>query len=397
MINNFNEKLNKLPKEIKGILLSETGVRLEKFLEKKYEISYGNSNLGELLCMVYFKEISLEEITEFFVENLKIKDENNLKPFLLNLVGMRILPIENYLKNEDFEYIIYRLGGNIEDYKKFINFTKEAVEKEKRGELVDINEVLGIEKEKDIEIEADNKIEIKFNAKKEKEDSLKIFKSSIKNLLLNSDKDILEDYNLTLLELMTDDVKFKKDLENSLYHNDEKLTVSKFKLIGKIEKPTIGNWLKDFIKRNGTNLFSDVVLTEYITKSENTKKLYKNERILLSKLLQLYRNLKFFPESQKGRREDDWEIIPSEEIKMSAIPDKKILTPPKTTAEKNIEIMKEESKDFKDNSLEKLAINEEIEHEKKIEELRFMATKFAEGSLEKKAIEEELHKMEHDN
>ena len=74
----------------------------------------------------------------------------------------------------------------------------------------------------------------------------------------------------------------------------------------------------------------------------------------------------------------------------------KITGPPKTTAEKNIEIMEEEASHYRNDSLEKLAVEEEIEHEKKIEELRFMSTKLAEGSLEKKAIEEELRKIEHD-
>ena len=395
MINSFDEKLNKLPKEAQDILLLETGVRLEKFLERKYEVTYGESNIGELLCMIYFKEISLEKVYDFFVKNFKIKVKEKINPFLTDLIGIRVLSVREHLKNEDFEYIIHSLGGDIEDYKKFINFTKEAVEKESRGEIVDINKILGIEEEEEEEEFEEEKIgEINFNAKKEKKDSFKIFENSIKHLLVNVDKNVLESYNLTLLELITEDIKFKRDLENSLYHNKETITTSKFKLKDVPEKPTIGNWLKDFIKKNGTTIFSDVVLSEYLTRTDNTKNLYTNERVLLSKLLQLYRNLKFYPESQKGVREDDWEIIPAEEIKEKESKRKTIGTP-KTIAEKNIEKMKEEASHYGENSLEHLAVEEEIEYEKKIEELRFMATKFAEGSLEKKAIEEELKKMEH--
>ena len=394
MIKNFDEKLNKLPKDVKDYLLFETGSRLERYLIKNYSISFETYTVGDLLCLVYFKDLSLEEVLDFFSKNFETA-EGNAKKFILDLIGIRILPIKDYLKNEDFEYIIYSLGGKIEDYEKFINFSKEALEMENRGELVDIDTILGIEKPDESEIGEDRIWNIEFDSKKEKTDSLKIFESSVKHFLLNADRDILEDYNLTLLELITEDIKFKRDLENSLYHNKEIITTSKFKIDDKEKTPTIGNWLKDFIKMNGTKMFSDVVLMEYLTKSENTKNLYTNERILLSKLFQLYRNVKFFPESQKSLREDDWEIVPSEEIKKNKIVKRKSIGAPKTIAEKNIEKMEEEATHYKENSLEQLVVQEEIEHEKKAEELRFMATKFAEGSLERKAIEEELRKIEH--
>ncbi len=390
----YKEKLKKLPQNIQDILLLNVGDRIEYYIYKKNNILDSRYYLiADTLSKVYFKEIGLEELLVEITNNFKI-EEPVAKKLAIDLVGMRILPIKDYLKNEDFDYFFHSLGGNMDDYEKFIIFTQEAVEKESRGEEVDINKILGIE----IEVEEKNQEKkisnIEFDPKKEKIDSLKVFKTTVRPLLVSADKDILEDYNLTLLELITDDPKFKRDLEDSLYDNNEAITASKFKLVGHVTKPTIGNWLKDFIKKNGTTMFSDVVLMEYLTKTDNTKNLYTNERVLLSKLLQLYRNLKFYPSSQKGLREEDWEIIPSQEIKDKKDKRRTIGTP-KTTAERNIEIMKEESKDFKDNSLEKLAIDEEIKHEKKVEELRFMATKFAEGSLERKAIEEELHKIEH--
>ncbi|PLX21747.1 hypothetical protein C0584_01425 [Candidatus Parcubacteria bacterium] len=394
MIKNFDEKLNKLPKDVREYLLFETGSRLERYLIQNYQISSKEYTIGDLLCMVYFGDLSLEKVLDFFRENFEPSDER-AKKFILDLIGIRILPIKDYLKNEDFEYVIYNLGGNIDDYNKFIEFSRMAAEKESRGEMVEIDDILGIKKGEEQFEETLNRLSPDLDEKSEKRDSLKVFETSIKQMLVSADKDILEDYNLALMELITDDVKFKRDLENSLYHNNELLTTSKFKLGEKEEKPTIGNWLKDFIKRVGTKNFSNVTLMDYLTKNANTKNLYTNERVLLSKLLQLYRNLKFFPESQKGLREENWEIIPAEEIKETKIGHRSIGVP-KTEAEKNIEKLEEESKDFEENSLEKLAIEEAIDKEKKIEELRFMATKFAEDSLEKKAIEEEIKKMEHE-
>ncbi len=388
----YKEKLNKLPKNIQDILLLNAGDKIEYYIYKKNNIMDSRYYLiADTLSKVYFKEINLEDLLAEIKKNFKVED-NVAKKLALDLVGMRILPIKDYLKNEDFEYIIHSLGGDIKDYKKFIDFTKEAVEKELKGEEIDIDKFLGIKKEE--EVFEEELGEIEFNAKKEKDDSLKIFENSIKHLLVNGDKGILEDYNTTLLELILEDKKFKRNLENSLYNNKEILTTSKFRIGDKDEKPTISNWIDDFIKTKGTDIFSNFVISDYLTKSDNAKNLYTNEKILVSKLLQLYRNLKFFPESQKGLPEEEWEIIPAEEIR-DGNKDKKTIGPPKTEAEKNIEKMVEEAKSFKENSLEKLAIEEEIEHEKKMEELRFMATKFAEGSLERKAIEEELRKMQH--
>lgn len=388
----YKEKINKLPKNIQDILLLNAGDKIEYYIYKKNNIIDNRYYLiADVLSKVYFKEISLEDLLDEIKKSFKIED-NVAKKLTLDLVGMRILPIKDYLKNEDFEYIIHSLGGDIKNYKKFIDFTKEAVEKELKGDEIDVDEFLGINKKG--EVFEEELGEVEFNVKKEKEDSLKIFESSIKQLLVDGDRDILENYNTTLLELMLEDRKFKKDLEISLYNNKEILTASKFRIDGKEDRPTISNWLKDFIKTKGTDIFTNFVISDYLTESDNAKNLYTNEKVLISKLLQLYRNLKFFPESQKGLAEDDWEIIPAEEVRASSS-DKKIIGPPKTEAEKNIEKMVEEAKVYKENSLEKLAIEEEIEHEKKIEELRFMATKFAEGSLERKAIEEELRKMEH--
>jgi len=103
---------------------------------------------------------------------------------------------------------------------------------------------------------------------------------------------------------------FRKNLENALFSNQEILTDKDFVFNGKKQMSTISNWLKDFIKRNGSGMFDNLALSQYLSGSENAKKLDSQEKKLLHKLLILYRNLKFFPESMGNAPAEEWEIIP---------------------------------------------------------------------------------------
>ena len=87
MIKNFDEKLNKLPKDVKDYLLFETGSRLERYLIKNYSISFETYTVGDLLCLVYFKDLSLEEVLDFFSKNFETA-EGNAKKFILDLIGI---------------------------------------------------------------------------------------------------------------------------------------------------------------------------------------------------------------------------------------------------------------------------------------------------------------------
>jgi len=227
------------------------------------------------------------------------------------------------------------------------------------------------------------------------EEESKIFNILEYNLIdilkgnMSSSSDLL---NGSLIYLLFNKKDFKNNLIKFLLKDEEKISNSEFITSHGKRHSTVSNWLKDFIKKSGKEFPGNVLVSDYIVKTSNAKKMAEEERSSLYRLLLFYRNVKFFPKSLENKDSDKWEIFP---VLENYSKNKKIIGIPKTIAEKNIEKMKEEATHYKDNSLEKLAVKEEIEHEKKIEELRFMATKFGEGSLEKKAIEEELKKMEH--
>lgn len=192
-----------------------------------------------------------------------------------------------------------------------------------------------------------------------KEDVLELIKECLIDTLRFHDDFLLRELNDDLIELMADDQKFQKELEKALYSNQEKLTHKKFILDGKPHSPSVGNWLKDFIKKNGSGMFDNLVLTKYVTNSENTKTFDAEEKKLVGKLLELYRNLKFFPESMGDLPPEKWEIIPLDK--------EEIISKPRLAA----------------------AIPKSQE-ENNLDDLQNLLTQYPEGSLERKVIEEEM-------
>jgi hypothetical protein len=217
--------------------------------------------------------------------------------------------------------------------------------------------------------------------------------------ILESENDetmlLVDDVNDVLIDLIIDFPDFKTDLERALYHNQEKLTHKKFLMDGSPATPSVSNWLKHFIKLQGTSIFSNLDISSYFIKTQNTQSLDELEKRLLGKLLILFRNLKFFPESMKGVPEDKWEIFPMdyEKERRSGINEKENLGPPKTEEEKKVEELQRIENDFAPTGLEHLALEEEIMKTKKIEELIYSAKDFPENSLERRAIEEEVARL----
>src|SRR3989339_177374 len=223
------------------------------------------------------------------------------------------------------------------------------------------------------------------NNKQLKDEIFDLFQENLVDVLQFDDQDLLYDLNDDIIDIIVYDNIFKKELENSLYKSSAKLTNKELLLDGDAHIPNVQNWLSDFIKQYGSGFFDNVTLSRYITFSENVKKLDENEKNLVKKLLQLYRNLKFFPDSMKDIPVDDWEIVPIDKFVVKK--HSELSGPPKTKGEKEIEKLRQEEGDYAENSLERKMLEEEIEN------LQSEANKYPQGSLEKKALESEIKKL----
>ena len=257
-------------------------------------------------------------------------------------------------------------------------------------------------------------------------DNLELFENYLVDVLERGvgetdaeDKQILVDLNRDIIALFDDDPDFQKKLENALYRNQEKLTSKKFELEGEQKRPTIGNWLKHFIKREGTQMYGNVTLSRFLSNSSNVKRLDKKEVDLVRALLVLYRNLKFFPKSMEGVDPEKWEIVPIREEGMensdreeqkgggrgetqtntsSAAKEKKKETSSADKKEEKEEASKV-SKKREDNKKEEQkdeegGVKESSPEESRLEKLKRIKDNYEEGSLERKAIESEIRELE---
>lgn len=264
--------------------------------------------------------------------------------------------------------------------------------------------------------------------KNKKEDSLELFRFYLKELLemaggeLNDeDKEILRELNWDIIILFDEDPDFQKSLENALYKNKQKLTFKKFTLEDKPVRPTIENWIKHFIKSQGTDMFDNMVISKFLSSSENVKRLDNKEVALVRLLLRLYRNLKFFPDSMEGEEPEKWEIIPlGAERKRVADQEGQTISPSKAPAtspaqDKNRKIPSESAmkpKETKKKTEEYIPRGSEVERSprpkkgggpdvsdvseesKRLKKLKKIKNNYPEGSLERKAIESEIRELE---
>lgn len=228
----------------------------------------------------------------------------------------------------------------------------------------------------------------------QRQDTIQLFEENLVDTLMFDDVYLLEELNDSIIEILSADQKFKKEIENIIYNCQETVAGRRIKLNKKTVEPSVSNWLKDFIGKWGTGMFNDIQLTEYITSSENGKKLTSDEKLLLRKLLVMYRNIKFFPESLKDKPVEDWEIIPLPSKRTGQSRIGYISGPPKTEEEKEIEELKSEESHYEPGSLEQLALEEEIENKRKIEDLKIEAKRYQVGSIERMVLEEEIDKLE---
>jgi hypothetical protein len=194
----------------------------------------------------------------------------------------------------------------------------------------------------------------------DKEDLLNIFTDKIIPTI-KAEKKSVQGINVYIFHSINEDDGLDDKLEDLLYKNQEKISSHSIILDGHPASSSISNWLKDFIRTHGSDLFNEVVLAEYLSQSLNAKSLKPEEKELLRKVLKLYRNLVFFPESMEGIPLENWEIFPVEHSSDDRIVVKSVVQEPKMTERQKVifDLQKNLTK-YSSSSLEYKAISQEI-------------------------------------
>ncbi len=224
--------------------------------------------------------------------------------------------------------------------------------------LVNLREIWGLTPE--------NPIPDLRNSEDNEKMILEIFSNQLVKTLKINKFDDLHKLNILIFKILHDNDNFENKIIEILYNSPDKLTSHRLVSIDRKVEPTVANWLKDFIKQNGSKLFDELSLEQYLVNSENARELEPEEKNLVRKLLKLYRNLVFFPESMEGIPLEQWEIFSVDyqpENQSSGIRD--VLATPAETAPgealtKQLIELEETLKNYSPSSLEYKALSQEI-------------------------------------
>jgi len=347
-------KFKTLPKEIQEAVGNTEALLKIKQLEQKYKIE-----LGFLVILITIGELMMEDIEEYLAKRFKLAVD-------------KAKTINTDLQKEVFQPALQKLGVNSASVGAP---TKRPTLNEEKRMYLDV-----LKKELIPTFGSENKLQ--------------------------------EAINIRIFYVLSKKLEFQEDLAKALQSNQEKLTQKKFELDSKPVRPTVANWLKDFIQHSGAGMFDNVKLSSYLTNSKNAKLLDEGEKKLVKKILLLYRNLTFFPESMPNDTGENWEIIPTEKEEVFT----KVKAKMKKGLPKNSQAVKYEDSKDKEEALKKIekkiksqnmkgeiesedlprlaeqGRGEEVESDE-LKELQEMAEQYEEGSLERRAVEEEIRKI----
>jgi len=312
-------------------------------------------------------------ISDFDIEKLKTSITgkiNNVEKFISDFLGKLFLPVASFIEFKVKEHI-----KKPDDYKKYVDNFNDLIESRNVDELLDFVDDL------------ENKIDFK----EEEELVVDFLGKSIMEVLKSQDYTGPQKVNGSALYLLINKPDCLNRFIKTFLSNQEKIGSKKMMLNDREEEPTIANWIKHFIKENGNEMFGSIALAKYLTSTFVNTLLTEEEKKILRKVLKLYRNLNFFPESMANIPREDWEIFPVErDVVLGSKNINRIENKPKEEIikpkiEEKIEIVKEIEK------------TQELDlpdlKNKELKELQDLFTKYPDKSLERKAIENEIKKI----
>ena len=376
----FLKKAQPLPEYVDFFLSSNYSGKHVSVLAEGYRLEKDNIYALIFLAFNYDFDISILEnrLKTFGLSGI------SLKRFWLDFVGRFLLPLADYisqvsLNKVDPTDLIVKAGGNSDGYRSFVE--------EFLSELNDYNlDQLVAEAEMFKE---------KFNEKEEQDYIFELLSEDLISILEAGVFEASRVLNRSFIYLLFNEKSFKEYALRKMMNNTKEFIGSnKISIDDKQVAPTVSAWLKDFIKKNGSSLFDDLILAQYLNTSENARALQPKEKELLGNLIRFYKNIAFFPESMNEIPPQKWQIFPFDatsywqEIEGSVKNKSKLGLPTES------EMFKEEVESESDVLSEKDFKPENYDDSEELRNLRELLSSFPPASLERKAIHEEIKRLE---
>lgn len=331
------EKFNKLPVAFKSKVGSLEAFEKIEAMEEEFGI-----DLKFLVVLVAIREVTLKDIPEYVQTKYQLAEEDafEIRDWLIK---------EIFKLTPDFPLAKSVPGKASEDVNIFLNSKDEVI---------------------------------------------KIFHSGLASILKNQTSEnnkFLNQINEAVFFWLSKDGLFQNSLVKSFVNNEEILTTNRLNFEGQEITPTIAHWLKVFINRVGADTCNELIIAQYLSDSPDIKKLSIEEKNFVRKLIRVYYNLAFFPDSLKDITLENWEIIPTNKIKNDEI--KKELKVPSPAVSKKI--ASPAVTQAKIISSELAVKNTEMNSadENLLQELELAIQNYSEQTLEYKVLNQEIKRL----
>ena len=387
MADDIKKKIRELPQEVFYLLTADKAVDLNLELTEKYGLNgIQISAMVDLVEKTYIKELRLSDLYTQAKAAFAF-DEAKLRQFICDLAGYKFLPIVDWL-GEDVANYIRSLGGDATTYA-----TENA--DLKRLAAGDLAADTLLWQEPDLPpLEVTNDVVEAAEAGVEEareptlEESIEQYKNILSTdlgeLLAIDDYLFVQQFNYRLINLLVDHEDLKNSLIAVLLNNDLKIGTETIVIDGRQIAPTAGAWINYFISQKGSVMFDAVLLSDFLVNAANAKFLSAIDKSKLSRLLWLYRNIKFFPDSLVGDNPDNWELLTYVSGPNYRVTDVVEAMPVLSRVE-----LEAESPEVKSIVLERNFVAEQP----KVAAMKALADKYPVGSLERLAIDEEIKRL----
>jgi len=347
-------QINNLVPQVSEFLNSMFRITLTLELARKYQLSEWQSpTVTDLVFDLAEKKIPFSSIPQE-AARLFTFDESTALSFSRDLLGTHFLFLADYFP--DMLTSLESFGGKPENYIEVISRISKALAEEKAyfaKEMAPEEEYFFQPKSV---VEEEEEGENLDDEPLSQEEYASLFNKGVISFLFEmSDPEMIREFNQETIVFISENSLAQNDFFKNLMSNQEMIGRNPIWLENKKVDPTIANWLKDFIKEKGSDFFDELILAEYLAVSPNPKNLSSDEKNLLRRLLNLYRNLAFFPESQENLPAEKWQLVPFEEKDQQ---EKTFLEKKEDNFRRELE---ESLRKFQKGSLEYRAASEELE------------------------------------
>lgn len=296
--------LPKLSERMRLALAGDLDSQLHRELCDKYQLSDAQrADVAGIVGDVLYQRLPITQI-EQQLGTVGIP-KKVITGLACDIVGMRLLAFDQEFTGQPVKFLTdHKVADGL--YRAYVDRHEQTITQEQR------------------QIELDNTIEeatpivdpitsVESNPVEEKRSAIEIFSRRILDLIRvehEGVREILHEYNTILITLLTEDKDFVSQLTQAFVNNNEELFTTQINLGGKMVPATIANLLKDFVSQSGANYFDNLILSQYLTNNPNCRQLSANDKAMVRTVLEIYRNIRFFPSAFNQIPPNQWQIIP---------------------------------------------------------------------------------------